>query len=430
MTNKAIRANPEEWKETSLEDYIKIKHGYAFKGEHFSDTENEYILLTPGNFKIGGGFKSDKFKFYEGNVPLNYILDVGDLIISMTDLSKSGDTLGFPAVIPKRKSKNFLHNQRLGKVEFLNKNLDKKFLYWLMCSRNYQRYIVNSASGSTVRHTSPSKIQEYSFLLPPFRGQKAIAGVLSSFDDKIELLREQNKTLEATAQAIFKEWFIDFEFPIQNQPSPDLSQRERRKTYRSSGGKMIDSELGETPNGWRKGKLGEVLSLEYGKPMKEEDRTGKGFPVFGSNGIVGYHEVFLVKGDGIVVGRKGTMGSVVWVEGNFYPIDTAFYVQDKLGVDKLFFHYLLLLKQNFEKVGSDSAVPGLNRNSAYAIEIVIPEVETINYFHKVIEPIFSKIKLNNFQIQTLSNIRDSLIPKLMTGKIRVSNIKVKGETYN
>jgi type I restriction enzyme S subunit len=189
--------------------------------------------------------------------------------------------------------------------------------------------------------------------------------------------------------------------------------------YRDSGGKMIDSELGEIPEGWRVERLGDVLTLEYGKPLKEEERSGSGFPVFGSNGIVGYHKEFLVTGDGIVVGRKGTAGSVIFVENNFYPIDTTFYVQCNLKTDKLFFHYLLLLTQDLERIGSDSAVPGLNRNAAYMIEVVIPPTQGINYFHQIVKPIFSKLKNNNLQIQTLSTLRDTLLPKLMRGEMRV-----------
>ncbi|MBW6499444.1 MAG: restriction endonuclease subunit S, partial [Bacteroidales bacterium] len=99
-----------EWKEYKLGDIINVKHGFAFKGEFFSDVPTENILLTPGNFRIGGGFKSDKFKFYKGEVPRDYILQEGDVILSMTDLSKDGDTLGYSAKIPAHRDQKFLHN--------------------------------------------------------------------------------------------------------------------------------------------------------------------------------------------------------------------------------------------------------------------------------------------------------------------------------
>ena len=238
---------PEGWKMTTLGEAAEVKHGFAFSGNNITDAENENILLTPGNFLIGGGWKEGK-KYFNGDIPNNYILAADDLIITMTDLSKEGDTLGYPALIPYNPTKKFLHNQRIG-IVIINENFAiKKYIYFLMRFSGYQRFIVNTASGSTVKHTSPSKIKSYNFAMPPLLEQQAIAAVLSSLDDKIELLREQNKTLEAIAAAIFKRWFIDFEFPDKNG-----------NPYKSSGGKMIESELGEIPKGWKIGFLGDNI---------------------------------------------------------------------------------------------------------------------------------------------------------------------------
>jgi len=201
---------------------------------------------------------------------------------------------------------------------------------------------------------------------------------------------------------------VEFNFPNENG-----------RPYKSSGGKMIKSELGEIPEGWEVGSCGDVLSLEYGKPLKEEDRIKGEFSVFGSNGVVGYHNEYLIQNGGIVVGRKGTMGSVTWVEDSFFPIDTTFYVVDKLGLEKLFFHYLLLLTQDFGKIGSDSVVPGLNRNAVYLIETLLPPTPVIEDFYVVVTDVFSKMKNNSLQIHTFSETRDVLLPKLMSGEIRV-----------
>lgn len=108
---------PLGWKTQALNEFINVKHGFAFKGKHFSVEPTNDILLSPGNFKIGGGFKGDKFKYYNAEYPEDYILKEGDLIITMTDLSKAGDTLGYPAIVPDGGEKRYLHNQRLGKVE-------------------------------------------------------------------------------------------------------------------------------------------------------------------------------------------------------------------------------------------------------------------------------------------------------------------------
>lgn len=154
-----------------LKNFIKIKHGYAFDGEQFSETKTSKILVSPGNFKIGGGFQNNKPKFYneKAEYKTDYILEPGSLVVTMTDLSKNGDTLGFPAIIPNDKQLTFLHNQRVGLVELVNNIYPKAFIYFLMCSNDYRNYILATASGTTVRHTSPDKILGYGFLAPDNR---------------------------------------------------------------------------------------------------------------------------------------------------------------------------------------------------------------------------------------------------------------------
>ena len=156
----------EGWKHCLLGDLIQIKHGYAFKGAFFSDEPTENILLTPGNFKIGGGFGYKKFKYFKGEIPEDYILNRDDLIVTMTDLSKEGDTLGFSALVPTIPGKILLHNQRIGKVNYKTDLPLKFFLYWLLRTDEYRRFVLGSATGTTVRHTSPIRILEYPCLLP------------------------------------------------------------------------------------------------------------------------------------------------------------------------------------------------------------------------------------------------------------------------
>jgi type I restriction enzyme S subunit len=245
------------WKEYKLENIIKVKHGYAFKGAFFSKEPTDDILLSPGNFNIGGGFKADKFKYYNGTYPESYILKEGDIIVTMTDLSKEGDTLGYSAKIPPHNGIKYLHNQRLGLLELIDNDFNLDFLYWLLRTRDYQQFIVSSATGTTVKHTSPTRICEYVFKAPDYKTQTAIAEILSSLDDKIELNNKINQELENLAQTLFKQWFIDFEFPA-NLADDTLSGAEG---YKSSGGEMIDSELGEIPKEWEVKTLKDEFTL-------------------------------------------------------------------------------------------------------------------------------------------------------------------------
>jgi len=150
-------------------EFIDVKHGFAFPGDRFRAYPTCDILLTPGNFAIGGGSKEDKVKYSEGLVSPDYILHQHDLVLTMTDLSKSTDTLGLPALIPVPPSGcRYLHNQRLGKVIITKSGgVNTIFLYWLFCSEAYRHEILSGATGTTVKHTSPSRIKAFSTVFPP-----------------------------------------------------------------------------------------------------------------------------------------------------------------------------------------------------------------------------------------------------------------------
>lgn len=160
--NKGLDQEIPLWWETKrLGDFINIKHGFAFKGDYFTDSENENILLSPGNFKVGGGFKADSLRYYSGKTPQDYIFRPGDIMVTMTDLSKLTDTLGYPAIIPNWDKKNLLHNQRLGKVEYLTDIQSKYYVFYTLCSFEYRKHIISGATGTTVKHTSPNRIMAH-----------------------------------------------------------------------------------------------------------------------------------------------------------------------------------------------------------------------------------------------------------------------------
>jgi type I restriction enzyme S subunit len=239
------------------------------------------------------------------------------------------------------------------------KKLDHQFLYYLL--KNNVEYLKSLGTGTTFAEISATTLKTVEFIFPDKDTQTQIASILSSIDNKIELNIQMNQTLEALAQAIFKEWFMKFNFP-------------------GFDGTIVNG----LPKGWRIGKLGEILELQYGKALISENRIKGKYPVVGSNGIVDFHNEFLVKAPGIVIGRKGTIGEVIWLDENFFPIDTTFFVKDLIGIPGLFYHYFLLINQDFKKITSDSAVPGLNRNQALANDVVIPNIEIIKLFNDLI----------------------------------------------
>lgn len=185
-----------EWKKVKLGDILEIKHGYAFSGEHIIEEDNNIVLVTPGNFRIGGGFQEKKCKFFDGEIPQDYTLKEGDFIVTMTDLSKTIDTLGYSAYVPKSHKRTYLHNQRIGLVSFKNDECDRGYIYWLMRTHAYQRAIANTSTGSTVHHTSPSKIYDYECDVPDIRVQNRIATILSRYDSLIENYQKQIKLFQ------------------------------------------------------------------------------------------------------------------------------------------------------------------------------------------------------------------------------------------
>jgi type I restriction enzyme S subunit len=224
----------------------------------------------------------------------------------------------------------------------------------------------HEGTGFTVSNLRIPAIANLEVPLPPLPIQTRIAAILSALDDKIELNRQTNATLEAIAQAIFKEWFVDFRYPGATGEMQDVG---------TGGMNWAGLEPAPThliPKRWRVGRLGEICELAYGKGLKSDMRVKGECPVVGSNGVVGTHNEYLVQGPGIVIGRKGTIGQVTWLHDNFFPIGTTFYIKDQLAVKGLYFHYFLLKGQDFKKIGSDSAVPGLNRNQAHDNLVIIP----------------------------------------------------------
>lgn len=180
---------PEDWGVKSLGDIFSIKHGYGFEGQFFSSENNQHIVVTPGNFKLEGGFQKQKQPiYYTGTYPDEFKLKPNDLIIMMTDLSKNSDTLGNPAIVPDD-GNDYLHNQRIGLIQIHNDSFVKDYIYLLLCTKEYHEAVVSTAAGSTVKHTSPNRIYSINLVVSTSKKeQTAIANVLSSMDKEIETL--------------------------------------------------------------------------------------------------------------------------------------------------------------------------------------------------------------------------------------------------
>jgi type I restriction enzyme S subunit len=411
-----------EWKETSLAAVMDVKHGFAFPGENIRDEPPGDILLTPGNFAIGGGFKGDKFKYFDGEVPKDYVLKEGELVLTMTDLSKQADTLGYPAIVPKPRGPRFLHNQRLGKVLIKRgADLDRGFLFYLLRTAEYRNEVLASATGTTVKHTSPGRILAHKANIPPLAEQKAIAAVLGALDDKIELNRRMNATLEAMARALFQSWFVDFDPVRWNKDEGGRMKDEISALFPDS---FQESALGLIPKEWEVVSVGDLATLKGGTQLEKEAFSDRGtIPIFGGAGIMGYGELHNADGFVISVGRVGAYcGQYFYHRGKAWINNNASLIRQREEIPG---EWLLLCLRdiNMEVIKKGAAQPFVSNSDIAAVKVLLPPHSILDRFQDMIRPVFLTIESNQTQSRTLATLRDTLLPKLLSGELSVSNLQ-------
>lgn len=433
-----------KWRSVKLSDLVNIKHGYAFKGDHFASEPPGDILLSPGNFAVGGGFQQGKVKYYRGPEEAEYVLRGGELLLTMTDLSKSGDTLGYPAIIPCD-GKRYLHNQRLGLVQVKNpEEVDKSFLYWRLRASDYRHEVLASATGSTVRHTSPNRIGSFSFESPALPEQKAIAGVLGALDDKIELNLRMNETLEEMARAIFKSWFVDFD--------PVRAKMEGRQPAHmdAATAALFPNRLGPDtglPEGWEEKPLDKAIQINPKRSLKKGTVAPyvpmKLLPI-NSAGIaeVGAREFSsgtrFENGDTLLARitpclENGKTAFVDCLPNNQIGWgSTEYIVLRPLPPLPEHFAYLLARSEPFREhaIKNMTGTSGRQRVPADALRsylIATPPAGVAVVFGELVSELFAKMRANVEESLTLAELRDTLLPKLMSGELRVREVEKEVE---
>ena len=469
---------PQNWKTYKLGEILEYQKGFAFKSSWYenegrlivrvSDTTNDSIDVSTCN-------KIDELKAIELE---KYSLKQKDIVIATVGSwpPNYASVVGKVIKVPNEASGSLL-NQNAVRLRVNNaSNQDQSYLYYLMKSPSFMKYIINSAQGSANQASIKlTDIFNYEFDLPPLPEQRAIAEILSSLDDKIELNLQMNKTLEEMAMTLYKHWFVDFEFPISTNTSPPfkeespqgevvfstpsqespqgeevfstlkqeypqgeevfstfqtsdknhpvlrtplLEKRGSRGAYKSSGSKFIDSELGPIPEGWEVKKLGELLEIKYGKDHKKLE-VGN-IPVYGSGGIMRYVNQFLYDEESILIPRKGTLSNLFYLRNPFWSVDTMFYTKlNESQTGKYIFYFLKTLDLAGMDVGS--AVPSLTTQLLKNIDIVVPSTEITSSFDVSVSRFFDTMEENIKENQTLTTLRDTLLPKLISGEIRVKD---------
>ncbi|EPI5750293.1 TPA: restriction endonuclease subunit S, partial [Enterococcus faecalis] len=198
----------DDWQLCKLGEVFNLENGFAFQSEYFTMKRTKSIVLTPGNVEIGGGFKNGKGRYYssKGKIPKKFIFEPDDIFITMTDLTPSAQSLGYPARIPNDEYQ-YLHNQRLGKIT--NFQCDCKFIFQLLCTERYHKYIVSTASGTTVKHSSVKKILNYKSSIPLKKEEQRIIGIFfESLDENINTNQNKLAILKDLKKSYLQNMFI------------------------------------------------------------------------------------------------------------------------------------------------------------------------------------------------------------------------------
>ena len=292
---------------------------------------------------------------------------------------------------------------------------DLKFLYYYLKYLRLDRLNEDSAVPGLNRDNA--YLQDI-YLPNDIPEQKRISRILSVLDDKIDLLRGQNETLEAIAQTLFKRWFVEFEFPDENG-----------RPYKSSGGKMVSSELGEIPEAWRVGRFNEI-SINFDSkriPLSKNERENrKGiYPYYGATSILDYIDDYIFDGifvlmaeDGTVIDNKG-FPILQYIFGKFWVNNHTHVLQGKSPFSTNYI-YTILKRTKVNSIVTGAVQPKINQGNMNSIKVTIPHDKRIlNSFNKLTDNIFAKIRLNVSNIKLLVKTRNLLLPKLMNGQIRV-----------
>lgn len=341
-----------------------------------------YSLIRSQNV-YNDGFRSDGLVHISHELATelsNVEVLADDILVNITGDSVARVCQVESGVLPARV------NQHVAIVRPIRDKLDPRFLRYVLTSPQTQVELNSwASSGATRPALTKSMLEDLEVFVPTnLNEQRVIARVLGGLDDKIELNRRMNETLEAMARALFKLWFVDI---------PD------------TGAKGLV-------------RLDEILTLHYGKGLRVADRRPGDVPIYGSGGTFDFHDKALVPGPTIVIGRKGTVGSLFWVDEPSYPGDTVFYVESRLP---LTFCFYLLETLGLKDMNTDAAVPGLNRENVYRLEVSMPAESAVAEFDAIASKVRERIRIAREESRTLASLRDTLLPKLISGELRVSD---------
>ena len=307
-------------------------------------------------------------------------------------------------------------------------NILPEFLYRVLISNDALsefQHIAESRSGTFPQITFDA-ISHYPVVLPAFKEQRAIAKILFDLDEKIELNHQLNKTLEAIGQALFKRWFVDFEFPD-----------DHGRHYKSSGGKMLESQLDEIPEGWGVKPLDAVaeflngLALQKFPPKGDEylpvikiRELNQGITESTDKAAIDIDKAYIVEDGDVLFSWSGSLQVCIWCEGRGALNQHLFKVTSPDYPKWFYYQWVKFHLPEFQQIaqGKATTMGHIQRHHLSAALVTVPKTETLENMSRVMSPIIDQIIINSVEVRRLSEIRDSLLPKLMSGQIRIGNL--------
>jgi type I restriction enzyme S subunit len=420
-----------EWKENRLGDVITHFKGYAFKSSQYSTKGVPIVKVTnlTNNSIDLSSCVCIKEKDLDSNI--NVTLLEGDIIITTVGSwpNNPNSIVGKVVKVPKESSGALL-NQNAVCIR-AKEIMSQSFLYYVLRNEEFKNYIISGAQGSANQASITLKnMFDYKFTSPNKKEQKSISEILSSLDDKIELNNKINQELESLAQLLFKHWFVDFEFPNENA-----------EPYKSSGGEMVDSEIGEIPKGWDIGVLSKIAMLDKSnvKPFEFPDKEFYHFSLpdydngkkpslsIGSDILSSKYKV---SPNSVLVSKLNPRIPRVWVitdcEDNCI-CSTEFQVIKPKSMHYFTFLCNLCSSEKFfdslrsKVTGTSSSHQRVNPNDIINYSMPLPAIQIVQKFSKAFDENFKIINKNIQENYKLSQLRDTLLPKLISGELQIND---------
>lgn len=330
----------------------------------------------------------------------NVIVQREDILLNITGASVARCCLTNPKFLPARV------NQHVAIVRVRPEVADARFVLYCINSLHFKSRLLALAQGGGTREAlTKTTIEDFEVSQPALSVQRRIADILSAYDELIENSQRRIRLLEAMARSLYCEWFVHFRFPCYEKLP------------------RVTSPLGNIPQGWEVGRLEDVLVLQRGFDLPKADRVEGNVPIYAATGVTGFHNETKVKAPGVVTGRSGTIGDVLYVQEDFWPLNTALWVKEFPKAEPLYAYYVLS-SLDLKQFNSGAAVPTLNRNDIHGFHTLIPPRRLQKTFQEVAGAMFAHIRTLELQIQRLRQTRDLLLPRLLSGKVGIKPCRV------